>query len=131
MARWLEASPSVRIRGRNLFHPKRGAKPQGDSPESATGVVLPTLTGTQTGVKVEGALLRWPGRDEATFLKVGESVEGFRLESVTRERAILVNLSSGQRHTLEFEWDRGEVGGGHGELESVLKMATRKDSRKS
>ena len=121
--KWLELSPSQRIRKRNLFHPLRGTLPASTASTALQDVKWPTLAGTQLGKGLLGALLKWPGTTDAKFLGQGETYGGFQLKSVKRDRVTLVELESRTTRDLELNLGGAEGQSRTSDLEQVLRPA--------
>lgn len=126
----MEATPSQRIRSRNLFHPKRGLSAElGESPAMPESG-WPSLLGTQLGKDHLGALLKWPGAEESRFLAKGETQEGLRLESVQRDRVTLLDVKAGKSRDLELNPESREGSGPGSELEQLFHPSTQGRGRK-
>jgi len=119
--KWLELSPSQRIRKRNLFHPLRGTPPLSTASAALQDVRWPTLAGTQLGKGLLGALLKWTGTTEAKFLAQGEIYGGFHLKSVKRDRVTIVELESNTTRELELNPEATEGRSPTSDLEQVLR----------
>lgn len=126
----MEATPSSRIRSRNLFHAKRGLPAQPGEASAATETGWPSLLGTQLGQGHLGALLKWPGTEDSQFLAKGETVDGFRLESVQRDRVTLRNVKAGKSKDLELNPESREGSGPGSELEQLFHPSTQDRGRK-
>jgi hypothetical protein len=118
--RLMEAAPSQRIRGRNLFHPKRGLSALANEPSSSVDSLWPTLAGTQLGKGYLGALLKFPGAEESRFLGIGDSADGFQLQAVQRDRVTLLDLKAGKTKSLDLNPERSEGGASASELEQLF-----------
>lgn len=126
----MEATPSQRIRNRNLFHPTRGillAKADAAVIEST----WPTLIGTQLGKGHRGALLKWPGQEESVFVLEGEVRDGFRLEAVQRDQVKLLDMKNAKNRVLELDPERGEDKAPRSELEQLFRSKDQSKQGKS
>lgn len=122
---WLRATPIHRIKSRNLFHPTRGVTKDGDGAGSSAllNSALPVLVGTQVGQGHQGALLKFPGIEDADFLAVGATQDSWRLESVQRDKAVILHIPTGRRLDLDLDAQGRREAEATSDLEQLIKPA--------